>query len=377
MKEYQNIIREYQNFRKDNQRVALATVVSTLGSSYRQVGARMLIAENGQWTGSISGGCLEGDALQQARDVISSQKPKLITYDTRHNISNPLGGGYGCNGILEVLIEPVSFHDENNAIRQLEKLENTTVNSAVATIFKSENPGLIGKKIILSSQQIHQWDSIESDLTDIISGELQRTVKDENSHIKIIDFKNEKIHVLFEFIKPNIQLIICGGVFHVNPLVQMANLLGWKTIITDEMPLNPLDFPGADQVVSTGATQLHQFIDNHQRVAIVSMTHNYIYLIEILQAFLPSEVPYIGILGSRTKVNKVFNELKRKGTNITEKDQQRLFSPVGLDIGTTNPEEIALAIAAEIQTVFSDRTTLKHLKEKQGKIHTKIAVQEK
>ena len=375
MKEFQNIIKAYQGFKKTNQKVALATVVSTLGSSYRQAGARMLIAENGLWTGSISGGCLEGDALQQAKKVIDSGSPELITYDTRHNIANPLGDGYGCNGILEVLIEPVPFNDENNPVSQLELLENSSTPCAAGTIYKSANPALIGKKLLWASDELHKMDSMAAELTQKISDELLRTLNDGKSHIQVVNYQEDKIHILYEFIKPNLQLIICGGVFHVNPLLSMANILGWNTIVTDEMPLKSLDFPEAGQVISTGADQLHQFIDNHQRVALVSMTHNYQYLISILQTFLPTEVPYIGILGSRTKVNKIFNELKRNGVDITEHDKERIFSPVGLDIGSANPEEIALSVAAEIQSAFSN-SAAGYLKDNNGKIHEKLMIQE-
>src|SRR5687768_16115027 len=107
MKELKRIIEVYEAVDFSQRKAALATVVKLYGSSYRRPGARMLITDDGRWEGAISGGCLEGDALRKARQVMSGGKPMVVTYDTMDDDGNSMGVGLGCNGIIDVLIEPI------------------------------------------------------------------------------------------------------------------------------------------------------------------------------------------------------------------------------------------------------------------------------
>src|SRR5687768_8745665 len=116
MKDFKTIVNEYQKIDFTQRKAALATVVKVRGSSYRSPGARMLITDDGKWVGSISGGCLEGDALRKARQVMSSNAPMTVTYDTREESNQNLGIGLGCNGVIDVLIEPINHDGVNNPV---------------------------------------------------------------------------------------------------------------------------------------------------------------------------------------------------------------------------------------------------------------------
>jgi xanthine dehydrogenase accessory factor len=116
MKEQKNILAAYQKLHGSGQKAALATVVKVRGSSYRSPGARMLITDDGRWIGSISGGCLEGDALRKARQVMIDNLPMTVTYDTREESNQHLGIGLGCNGVIDVLIEPIQAEQKVNPI---------------------------------------------------------------------------------------------------------------------------------------------------------------------------------------------------------------------------------------------------------------------
>src|SRR5688572_12882297 len=122
MKEQKNILEAFRKVRDTKLSAALATVVRVRGSSYRSPGARMLITDDGRWVGSISGGCLEGDALRKARQVMTNKKPLTVTYDTREESNQNLGIGLGCNGVIDVLIEPLDARDENNAAAFFERM---------------------------------------------------------------------------------------------------------------------------------------------------------------------------------------------------------------------------------------------------------------
>src|SRR5882757_10586145 len=119
MKELQDIVNAFD--KAGSKQTALATVVHVEGSSYRHAGARMLITEDGELTGAISGGCLEGDALRKARLVMAQNKPMLVMYDTTDDDDAKFGVGLGCNGIIHILIEPIFAGKQDNPI-QLFKL---------------------------------------------------------------------------------------------------------------------------------------------------------------------------------------------------------------------------------------------------------------
>ncbi|MDP5141110.1 MAG: XdhC family protein, partial [Spirosomaceae bacterium] len=145
MKEIRTIIAAYDAADSSETQVALATVVRVEGSSYRRTGARMLVQDNGIWTGGISGGCLEGDALKQARMAIFKATPTLITYDTTQDDEHQIGVGLGCNGIIDVLFTPIDFSDLNNPVEILKRCANSPRKTHIlltATAINGEIEGL-------------------------------------------------------------------------------------------------------------------------------------------------------------------------------------------------------------------------------------------
>src|SRR6202012_552907 len=138
MKEIIDIVAAYDEAVKSGKKTALATVVLVEGSAYRKAGARMLITEDGQLTGAISGGCLEGDALRKARMVILQQEPLLVTYDTMDDDDAKLGVGLGCNGIIHILIEPIN-DKQTNPITLLKKVIALRGYAVLVTLFSIED----------------------------------------------------------------------------------------------------------------------------------------------------------------------------------------------------------------------------------------------
>lgn len=153
MKELQAICQAYKQIDFSRQKAVLATVVRVLGSSYRSPGARMLITDNGRWVGSISGGCLEGDALRKARQVMTNQQAMTVRYDTSEEENNIFAINLGCNGLIDVLLEPVNPADEHNPVLLLESLLGMEEDAALATFF-SANTELLGKKMLLNRQSL-------------------------------------------------------------------------------------------------------------------------------------------------------------------------------------------------------------------------------
>jgi xanthine/CO dehydrogenase XdhC/CoxF family maturation factor len=357
MKEIRDIINAYKKAQEAGEQVALATVVQVEGSSYRQPGARMLITERGELTGAISGGCLEGDALRKALKVINEKRKMLVTYDTSDEDDAKLGMGLGCNGIIQVLIEPVNPSDNFNPIHLLQHIAEGRANTVLVTLFslndrKAHHPGTCllimenGTSIGPSS-----W------LQDSIIESGKTALRTQTSVFQMLSTDAGTFNAFIEVIKPAISLVIFGAGADVLPLVNMGQLIGWECTVIDGRPnyANKDRFPAGVKVILSKAESALQYIDIDGQTVFALMTHNYNYDLEVLKQLLLRPTKYIGLLGPKKKRERLLNEIKESGMLITEQMLQSLYGPVGLDIGAETPEEIALSIVSEIKAVLSGK----------------------
>ncbi len=360
MKELNEIIRAYDAAVLQDKQAALVTVVEVEGSSYRRPGARMLVTEDGLITGAISGGCLEGDALKKAQFAIFQQKNKLEIYDTTDEGDSALGVQLGCNGIVYLLFEPVKKDDPNNPVNQIRKIAQQRRDAVLVTRFNKRKSGeQVGTCGFVSGVEIGVDASILEDAKTVLS-KKQSLVKHE-----------EGSSVLFQFAPPSLQLVVAGAGNDVQPLADMAFLLGWHVVIADGRPAYATQqrFPRAVVTVTRPGDILSAATLDEQ-TAVILMTHNYGYDIAALKQVITTNCPYIGVLGPKKKLHKMIEALAEDGIKVTDAMLQCIHGPVGLDIGAETAEEIALSVTAEIQAVFSRRCG-GSLKEKQADIHNR------
>jgi xanthine dehydrogenase accessory factor len=354
MKEISDIVNAYEKAKREGKRTALATVVLVEGSAYRRAGARMLITEDGQLTGAISGGCLEGDALRKARMVILQQEALLVTYDTMDDDDAKLGVGLGCNGIIHILIEPV-----NDGLTNPMTLLKTAISSrgyaVLVTVFsvndrKAPQPGsclcLAGGQILQNGLEILPYQN-----------ELLEDAKNALDSHHSATTAYQGYTAFLECVKPLISLVIVGAGNDAVPLTKIAAILGWNITVVDGRPnyAVPDRFPLALKVLVAKPGQVLDKLELNEWTAFVLMTHNYNYEIAFLKELLPLNASYIGILGPKKKMERLLGELEDQGTTIAQQNLDTIHGPVGLDIGSENAEEIALSIIAEIKAVFSKR----------------------
>jgi xanthine dehydrogenase accessory factor len=368
LKEFKTILAEFKKVDFSQKKAAIATVVKVRGSSYRSPGARMLITDDGRWVGSISGGCLEGDALRKARQVMTDKKPLTVTYDTSEESNQNLGIGLGCNGVIDVLIEPVDASGEGLP-RMFEKITQTPSPVALATVYRGTNG--VGEKILLVDGDV-QSTIVDKQLAASLEKDLSAIFTTQQSEAKKYVTAAGESEVFLELIQPSITLIIFGGGFDARPVSQLAKSLGWEVQVTDECAAHiaPLFFPTADKLSMCD----RKFIDRDFNVgpytACVLMSHNYEYDRDVLAKLVKTEAPYIGILGPRKRFDKMQEEFVKKGIVLSADDLHRIHSPIGLDIGAEAPDEIAVSIVAEVQGKFANRSG-GFLKYRQGPIHHK------
>ena len=372
-KEINDILKAYSEAKALGKKTALATVVKVEGSSYRQPGARMLVTEDGFLTGAISGGCLEGDALRKALLSINQQQNKLITYNTNNEDDKEVGLQLGCNGIVHILFEYIDDTSANNPITLLQQLELERKEAVIGSVFSLERMApQIGTVLYYRQNTPFLY---HNDFAMNLLDDVKAVITTQSSIVKKIQDKNQN-EVLLDYIPLQVSLVIAGAGNDVQPLVKMASLLGWKVTVIDGRATHAVKnrFPEAQSV---SISKPEQFLDNCEasdnQTYFVLMTHNYNYDLSVLKLILGTDSRYIGILGPKSKLNRMFDDLHNEGIHITDQQLNRIYGPIGLDIGAETSEEIALSIVAEIKAVMSGKTGTS-LKYKTGTIHSKIQI---
>lgn len=355
MKEIKQIVEAYNKIDFTKNQLAMATVVRVEGSSYRRTGARMLVMESGEWIGGISGGCLEGDALKKARLVISQNKAKLVTYDTTDDDPYQIGVSLGCNGIIDVLITPLNPKNPDNAVLQLQNcldkrepnlivtitgLSKIQPNIELSEVFRFDNEAYFTEKFPLSEVLPEVLSEIKYALKNVQSAAKEYILQD-----------GSKLNLFFEIIPPAIQLYIFGSNYDVYPMVRVAKELGWRVVCV----CNPIKMHPSLQTLADEVVTKYYIPKIDAFTAAISMYHNYENDYQNLKKLLKTDLPYIGLLGPKKRTEKMYKQFKEEGIDISKADENRIFSPVGLDIGAASPEEIALSICAEIKAVFAGR----------------------
>lgn len=285
---------------------------------------------------------------------MQSHQPITITYDTREESNQHLGIGLGCNGVIDVLIEPVIPGHPRNPIDKLATVLQTQEPLALATTFIGP---YIGQRMLLKGNQEVYNDVEDPGLADLIRLDLHHQFTQRYSCTR--GYANDTTEVFLELIQPNITVMIFGGGFDARPVSQLANMLGWEVSVTDECVahLAPVFFPDANKLSLCHRDYIDRDFTITPYTACVLMSHNYEYDRDVLKKLLPTATPYIGILGPRKRFDKMLQEFFAQNIQLSVSDlERRVHAPIGLDIGAETPDEIALAIVAEIQSRFTNRT---------------------
>ncbi|MFZ6025227.1 MAG: XdhC family protein [Bacteroidota bacterium] len=372
MHEILSIIQAYQQATAAGKKTALATVVHVEGSSYRRPGARMLITEEAELTGSISGGCLEGDAFRKALHVILSDKPMLVTYDTADDDDAKFGMGLGCQGVIQILIEPLQGERGTVIIDLLVKATAVRQKSLMITLFSIQDKKMPQHgSCFLLTEQGEQFGEIPVLGTARLQHEMKLVMEQQKSSFsKYLDGVHELV-VFAEFIQPPVSLVIIGAGNDVLPLVQMAEIIGWQSTVIDGRPMyaNKERFPMPScMVVHAKADHILEHVVIDSRTVFVLMSHNYNYDLAILKALLKKGVRYIGVLGPHKKMRMMIDELAEEGIELSQQQLDAIHGPVGLNIGAETAEEIAISVVAEIQAKLTSAAIMP-LREKPDTIH--------
>lgn len=357
--ELQSIIEAYDVMAPRGMQMALATVVNVAGSAYRRPGARMLIAADGQTVGSVSGGCLERDVLNHAQRVLQSNEPKVVTYDAMSGDDIVWEFNLGCNGIVDVLIEPLPTKGSVDLLAFLADCLSLRHRGIVATLFGVEGPlkARIGNRLMLSGQRPAIHDIGNDDLAEAIGSDSRRALVGDRSTIKRYELATGCAQVFFETVRPPVPLVVFGAGYDAVPVVRLAKELGWHVTVVDPRPGHAIRtrFPLADALIVCRPEEVCARIALDPDTVAVVMTHNFPHDAGLLRVLVPSGLRYLGLLGSKQRAQRLLDGVQNQGIVLSQSRLGEIYGPMGLDIGADTPDEIALAVIAEIQAVLTGR----------------------
>ena len=309
----------------------LATIVHVEGSAYKKAGSIMVIDENGQQTGLLSGGCLEEDLLARSQDLSIKQSSTMVTYDLSAEDDLSWGQGIGCNGKIKVLIEFISPLLSTH----LEKVKDYIQNGQTVTFVRrlTAEGDVTGYLFFTTaSEYFGQWHGEVPNIKELKINQLTFSQKD-------LFFKQE--------IPARPRLFIYGAGSDAKPLANLAYLAGYHVIVADWRPglCHKANFPSSQTEVVTADGFVKKFSFSHLD-SIVLMTHHFQKDAELIKLLLKTRIRYLGILGSKDRARRLFNGIHPPSW---------VHFPVGLNIGAEGPQEIAISIMAQLIQLKADR----------------------
>jgi len=235
------------------------------------------------------------------------------------------------------------------------------VRGVVATVFD-------GRRLMLDAAGRVSREIADQDLARAIEADAARVLDDRRSAVRRYEPGGE---VLLEYIAPPIRLLAFGAGMDAEPVVEFATRLGWDVTVLDNRVAfaDRERFPGAEAVRLVDYERLDPAdLSIDEATAVVVMTHHFLNDARLMRSLLPTPAPYVGFIGPRKRIENLLASVEENGITPTAEQLRRLYGPVGIDIGSETPQEIALALVAEIQAVFAGRGA-GFLRDRGGPLH--------
>jgi xanthine/CO dehydrogenase XdhC/CoxF family maturation factor len=336
------LLNTFTDWQQAGQPLALVTVVATEGSTYSKAGRHLIIRMSGEHAGLVSGGCLEGDLAEHAREVMSEGGSRLLTYDMRDDADALWGMGVGCNGLIEVLLQKLDAENQWAPFTALADALSNREPRGITMVIESEAEDIPAGSLCVRDQS-----------GEIIAGTALPPLP-EQLPAKVRDGAVTLIHWQTH---PWPRLLILGAGPDAEPVCSMAGELGWQISVADHRPalLEAGDFAAADERLVVEAAQLASTIDLDAFSACLVMSHHLdtdsTYMQQLAAHFIQRPGRYLGVLGPAARREKILSTIQNPPPGFAE----WLRGPVGLDIGADSPEGIALSVLSEIQACDAGR----------------------
>jgi xanthine/CO dehydrogenase XdhC/CoxF family maturation factor len=360
-----SIIDAAARLRRNGESHLVATVVRVSGTAYRRPGARMLLTQFRWLTGAASGGCLEGDIASNGWARTRDGQPVVVTYDSR--MPEPLANedvrsafGLGCDGVVEVLLERGNTPGRIDPLAIADECVRTQKRGAVVTVIHSRVPGVkVGQRACVIAESEPQYDAFDEVMRVAMIADAKAAIASGESDIRTYNTQRGSVDVFIEAILPPPRVFVFGCGHDAVPLVAIVKTLGWDvSIVAGPARVSTQQrFHQADEILVGSPEDISARIDECDRAVAVVMSHSIQTDQQNLAMLLGTKVRYIGVLGPRLRTAKLL-------ADIGAAPDRRVHSGIGVELlGADTPQEIALAIASEIQAVLA-RTSLAAVRER-------------
>jgi xanthine dehydrogenase accessory factor len=368
--EISDVLEAIETLSERGEKMALATVVGVRGSTYRRPGARLLVRDGGELIGNISGGCIDGDVQELAREIMGGGKARLVDFDLTADDEAVWGWGLGCNGAMELFVEPAekAFEVAGDLRRALEEEREVSV----VTVIESSVDGVErGSRLIVHPDGRREKTLGNAKADDVAAAAAVAALTKRQSVKQDLEAAGGVITAFVEVLEPSSRLLICGAGVDAIPVVRFAAGLGWRPVVIDDRDrfLTKDRFPEAEAFIPVSKpVEAADKARPDRRTFVVVMSHNYLRDKDYLRSFLGTDVAYIGSLGPRKRLDAVLTDLAKEGVEPSEQDLEKIYAPAGLDVGAEGPEEVAWAIMGEVLAVRAGRRA-GFLRDRKGHIH--------
>lgn len=339
-----DVLADVERWQAAGERVARATVVSVVGSAPRGLGAVLAVSERGEISGSVSGGCVEPAVIEEGMRAIRSGRPRLLKYGITEE-QNVEQIGLSCGGEIRVFVERLDdFERLARALRTQEPVVQ-------ATIISSSDPSspLLGQRLLVPESGSPQGTLGDAALRATVTEQARSLLRTGQSATRTYDAAPDTTVEVFFGVYPAPPTLLIVGAGHVTiPLTRLAKVLGYRTVVMDarEAFATAERLPEADELLVEWPDEAMERLAITSATAVAVLTHDDKFDVPALQVALNSPAYYVGAIGSRGTREQRDRRLREAG--VTDEQIARIHGPIGLNIGARTPEEIALAILAQV-----------------------------
>jgi xanthine dehydrogenase accessory factor len=340
--------------RRNESKVAVATLVNTRGTTPRKEGAKMLVGEGGRVLGSVTiGGCVDAQVIEEAAEVLGQNTPRLLELNLGDEEAWEIG--LTCGGTIEVFVEPVTLgRTDEPTLAYFERARGHAEQGGRAVIVTRLDPPHNGAKLLLFDHGGQEGTLGDGFLDQRFAEEARQALAAGKSRTLFL----ENVRAFAEVFTPPSTLVIVGASHVAMPLTALAKTLGFRTIVIDGRPrfATKERFPDVDDLRIGVPSELVQQVPLIPTTALVLVAHDYKYDLPVLKHALGTPVGYIGLLGSTRRGAAILNLLREDG--VAEEALLRVRVPIGLDLGAQSAPEIALSILGEALATHRHATGL-------------------
>ena len=333
-------------WRQQHEPMAIATVVDTWGSAPRPIGSKLAATRSGSFAGSVSAGCVEGAVLEESAVVIDTGASRLLTYGVSDDTAWDVG--LACGGTIRILVEPfAAWEGVYDVLRQ--RIEDREPMAIVSVLAGLPAASQMGKLIVRPDGSTAGSLDLQDRRQAAVAAALAQLAQGAGA---VLDL-DEGLTLFVEVYPRPRRLIIVGAVHIAEPLIGMANLAGFDTVVVDPRSAFATRerFPQATDIIRGWPDDVLPGLDLDETAFVVVLTHDPKIDDPALRVALTSGAAYVGALGSK-RTNRLRIE-RLRAAGLSEEALARLHAPIGLDLGGRSPAEIAVSILAEVVQVRS------------------------